>query len=227
MIAVLLALAASSLLKSRGSAQDLAFAQRAASHAAVMALYRHDFRELFPFFTNPAGGPVELASSNSPPVQAWFFDAPFYWNIALADGYYDGNHRSPFSNREHPGSAYNTWRYPIAFITRPAYWNTRTREPEPRQFAPTRGDEVRFPAAKALIVEYLISEQTTQSTHDFSTGRNAVAFTDGHAGSLRQYQLHDGGLDIRPPLWSDWSRWASWYHPFGITADGVYGRDAR
>ena len=227
-IVILLGLVASSLLKSQATAQDLISAQRAASHASVIAVYRHDFRELFPYFTNPAGGYVELTSVRSGSVQALYFDAPYYWNIALADGYYDGDPFTAFHNRGFRGAHYNTWRYPLAFITRPAYWDPLTRQAPPSQFAPTRGDEVRFTSSKALIVEYLTTEERSQSLSDFTTGSNAVAFTDGHAASLRQLTPYDPAYDVRPPdAFSPWSQTAFWFHPFGVTRNGVYGRDVR
>lgn len=218
-VTVLLALVAPSLLRSSASARDLDAVSKCAQHTQVLMLYRGDYLDVFPFLTDPSGATVSVQCCGFDAVEATYFDAAYYWNISLADTYYDGDCMSMFHARHQPGTRWNAWRYPLAFITRPEYWNQSLRLSPPQQFRPTFGSDVSFPSTKASVVEVLLEGHT---------GRSAVGFCDGRAARLSTLSPTDPALDVSPTgTFPTWERAVHWQSTFGVTRDGVRGRDVR
>jgi len=219
-VAILAALIAPALYGAREAGREAVAAGAAARHAAIISTYCADFRDSFPFFTDPLGGVVTIACSTAVIREAHFFDSPVRWNVALADSYYDGDCAGPFAARGRRSQTVgNTWRYPVAFTTLAAFWDESTRAAPPAQFGGTALSQVEHPSKKALVVEDLL---------DWMPGEPTAGFVDGHAGVIASFDaMNDAPVMPISLVYPRWAMPVTWLHHFGTTRHGIKGRDIR
>lgn len=174
------------------------------SHASTMTMYGGDHQDYLPAPTRPLPEPTTITSrSISRSYEAQYFEATYFWPLAMCDEYYPGSltakaFLSPFNEqyRELQGSQMIQTSYFLAcsFFADPAFYDPERREYFPSQLRATKAHEVSFPTDKALLAE----RERTESGP--SPGKYVLAsFCDGHAAdqSLGEAsdQYHEGTAD--------------------------------
>lgn len=194
-------------------------------HALTCSAYAADWYGSFPYFVDPKSpsGLTDLRCAGT--GFTWrtnYFGAPYSWNVALADGYYDGNHMHPsFYSPMHGdwGNVLSSYYYSASFLADPRYWNRATRT-GPRQWRAIRAHEVRFPSQKGALKAGVGLPLWPAASGPYS--RLPIAFVDGsgrdvQAQDLRAWYLEGDGT------------WPGSLHTAGTpvlhTLDGVHGRD--
>jgi len=196
------------------------------SHAQIFAAYTGDWKDTYPYFTTATA--TSSVVRNPARDIAWvvpFFGAHLSWHIALADGYYEGDHtsrafRPPSRGDVSPG--YTAYWYPCAFIASPAFWRPETRE-GPHQRGPTRVDQVLFSSSKALLVE---SDVVVPNEHVQLRPRINAACTDGSAADRDSALTHGTAYGGADGPWQG-AMHGAWWPPVHHTIGGVAGRDFR
>jgi prepilin-type N-terminal cleavage/methylation domain-containing protein len=190
LVGLLIALFGVQAQRVRSKARDAAELTSLRQHAAIFSQYSSDFKDLNPYYTNPAATASVVRSLSADIAVAVPYFSTHVWNIALADLYYDGNPRAPmFRSAHNPAQRWSVhaptdFQYPCTFIARPEYFNHSTRELPPRHFLPTRTADVLYPFKKALLVNNLHPDGTSYG----SDGSVRASFTDGHAQVVARSQ---------------------------------------
>jgi prepilin-type N-terminal cleavage/methylation domain-containing protein len=226
LVVVLVALVSPMLTRVRYGARESVSLSNLRQHSASVASYCGDFADQFPYFTDP-GATFSVVRCVSADVSATcrYFGASSYWWLGMADGYYDGNWRSPsFASPLNPNSR-TAPAYALActMLAAPEYFDPQTRMPPPSQLRSVKASEVVFPALKGELVD--------GSSFDpglLNGGREVnpfhAAFVDGHARRHRasdllpQMQTGDGPY---PEYGADFP----WVYAATHTLNGVRGRD--
>lgn len=222
-LAILVSLAARGAANVRRSALEQSALASVKSHLATFSMYAATYHEAHPFLVDPRHAVPTLWRCEGRGVEraAVFCDAIRFWNVPVADEFYSGDCFTPFRSawkREAAWHTWNVWRYPLAFVTDPTYWDLRTRTAAPAQFRATRIGEVRYPGAKVALVEDTLFLP--------STGAGAVGFSDGHAAARSTLRLSGSGDHANfGELEPIWAMGSDWYDPLGATRHGVRGRD--
>lgn len=222
LVVLIVALLIALLIPSLGHVRQIAFKTASAanirSHAAVMATYTNDFSEANPYLTDPhaqytvfRGGGINLTVG--------YFEVHAFWNIALADSYYNGS----VSNRSFgtPGHSATSseigYYYSCSFIARPEYWDPSTRSGV-GQWEVTRVHDVVFPGQKALLLDtYRWDSKRAVTDGVWQLGMFDGSVRDG-AGDRPGYAKGDGPGSSGFYHNSDWP-------PTMHTLNGVRGRD--
>jgi prepilin-type N-terminal cleavage/methylation domain-containing protein len=226
LIAVLVSLTLPGLRGSRESAVRATGLAYLRSHVAIMAQYSSDYKDSFPYFTDPTATTTVIRTARGDVVSLEYFAAFAYWNYALADGYYNGdpNDRSFYPGQSIAGGA-TTLSYGCCFIADPGFWNPRSRIGTAQLHA-TRLTSVRYPSKKALLSWFdtrLFEIPNDLIDPSWQTLPVGLGMVDGSAQSIPLhkvvygYQSGDGSILLSPHL-SD-------YPPALHTIDGIYGRD--
>lgn len=223
---------ASLMLPAIGQARDRARATvdmaNLRSHVGVFGVYANDWKDSFPYFTDPRATRTIIRTANGSIVQTPFFGAHAYWNYALADGYYGGDphHPSLYSPRIRSGAGH-LYYYGCSFIASPQYWNLRFRV-GPSQLAPTFQHQVTMPGQKSLFVFEAVESTPPRRVDDPLSLPDpqhevVLGMTDGSARTTRAAAVRrgvesgDGNLSLG---------WHNGDFPSAIhTLDGVRGRD--
>lgn len=195
LVAVLVSLLIPALGRTRLQARITKSQANAASHAKILTQYTADYRDLFPYFTDPnATKSVVRPSGRDIAVPGEYFDAFALWHIALADQYYAGLPSSPvFLDPVDPAAL--LYYYPCCFIARPEYWDPRQRLNGNVQWRPTRAADVLYPSQKSLISgDFFDTNGLAASRSSFvgfppSTDRIVLGAVDGHAAAFRRDAL--------------------------------------
>jgi hypothetical protein len=230
-IATLIGLLSIGLRSTRAGSQQAAMMALGRQHAAVLAMYTSGYRDQFPFLVDPwIDPPTMFVSSDGRTFDAKFCDTVYAWNIALADEFYGGDSRAGvFASRGHRRGYWANFAYPVTFTTRPEFWDLRSRQAAPIQFAPTTSAEVAWPSQKALVVEALLVEDPFGVEALGGAESPVVVFVDGHGASYSNVNPVNAGPGLPPHELVP--RWAlviePWFGPFNKTADGVRGRDVQ
>jgi prepilin-type N-terminal cleavage/methylation domain-containing protein len=224
-IAVVLAIVLPSLSRWRERAIDAERLSDARTHAAVFVQYQSDHKGFFPFVTDPTREvSVLMCKKLDITAAVRLFDVFQFWNVALADPYYEGDALSRsfrWRDSKHGGGA-TYMLYPCVFMAKPEYWNRETRTTLQEQAGPTSDADVRYPSAKIVLGEWLPDRLVSQSDQ---TGR-PMGFVDGHASVVRQTSLTARGPEDRGyPFYSSTPSLSLFQ--FFFTLDGVRGRDVK
>ena len=226
LVAVLVALLLPSIADVRQRSRRLASASNLRSHATIFGSYVGDWHDIHPFFTSPAAtSSVVRNPSRSIAIVVPYFGAHCTWHIALADGYYNGDHTSKAfrpPGREDIGPGWTAYSYPCTFIASPAYWRYEERE-GPHQRVPTRADQVVFTSAKALLVE---SDVIVPDEVQTLRPRVLAATVDGAAEERLSSQVNGEWYASGDGPWHG-AMHGSWWPPLHHTIGGVMGRDFR
>jgi prepilin-type N-terminal cleavage/methylation domain-containing protein len=226
LVAVLVALVSPSLSRVHLGAREAGTLSNLRQHAGVFASYGSEFADMFPYVTDPrATYSVVRCPSAGVSTTSRYFGAGTYWWLALSDGYYNGNWRSPaFGSPLNPRSrTAPSYVMACSLIASPEYYNPATRTAPPEQLRPVRNGEVLFPHAKGILVDgSLFSPQALNGGRE--TNPFYAAFADGHARRhnasdlLPQMQTGDGPY---PDHGADFP----WITAATHTLNGVRGRD--
>lgn len=195
LVAVLVSMLIPSLGRVQLEARITKSKANASSHAKIVTQYTADYREIFPYFTDPAATKSVVRSrSGDVAVTGEYFDAFALWHIALADQYYDGQSNSPtFLDPIDPERL--LYFYPCSFIARPEYWDPSLRLDGRSQWLPTRVSDVLYPSQKSLISGDFFNTRGHSEGRDLNYGfppaanRIVLCAVDGHAGVFRRRDL--------------------------------------
>lgn len=231
-VAMLIALAGPWFSAARNRSRDLVSLANLRSHAGTFGAYAADYREHFPYFTDPhATYSVVRVPSRGIAIRTPYFVAHAVWNIALAEQYYDGEYRHasffyPGLAGGWPGddkaSTFTDYYYGCVFLAAAAYWNSTTRT-GPEQWGPTAHPQVLYPGQKAVLIEVYPWLAGGAAGEGDGTG---VGFVDGSARRLRKASFGPGyprGDGPYRPASIHLGPWPQTLH----TLDGVRGRDVR
>ncbi|MFN0131517.1 MAG: type II secretion system protein [Phycisphaerales bacterium] len=217
----LVALAMPSLARGRHSARGVSTTSNLRSLSMAMASYHSDWKDLYPVLTDPkATISIIRCESAGVAVRAVYFDASLYWNVGLADQYFQG----AWSSRAY-GSAWDrggprvaaTLQWGCSFVADPDYYVPRARRPPPAQLRPVRASEVLFPSAKGLATAAVPWELF---------GEVYSSMVDGHAGQFQQKDLN-GDISSADGAFIAYSYHPRADKPMTHTLHGVRGRDLR
>ena len=180
-VSVLIALTLPRFAEFRYQANYAVALARLGQHSAVITMYTSDHRSFFPYLSdpdNPFKNPIPWSGGL---IRTHYFGVFNCWNVALADMYYGGragdpSFESPFRPAALRGSLYTDYFYANVYLARPEFWTTYSRI-GPSQWAPTRAEEVVFPARKSLLV----FGPDGIFNVDFNRWTGALAFVDGSA----------------------------------------------
>ncbi|MGH7242352.1 MAG: type II secretion system protein [Phycisphaerales bacterium] len=221
-IGVLLAMFVPNLGYFRQRAQRTSMTARLQQHAAVFSTYTSDYKDFWPFFTDPEAS-YSIVRGPGLTLKARYFDADSTWHVALGEKTYGQHWGNPVFwdfNQKSPSFVTNL-RYSSAFLADPAFWSAETRT-GPAQWRATKAAEVQFPSAKALMVSlgsFGTSGMSVDLTHSTSV---LSSFVDGSATEVPLAQMTPG----YPRGNGDWPGSSlSGPVPGLTTVDGVRGRD--
>jgi len=232
LIAILVSLSLPSLARIRERGRTTVSLSNLAGHSAIATMYANDFKSLMPYATTPRPGEVSVVRclSRRIAVRGNYFSMTGLWHIALADGYYDGNpwHKSLASpiNYYRVGTDVpmlgSDYLYACSFLASPEYYNDTTHMLPPRQLRAVRIDEVLFPSAKFVFLDYASSGINSMSL--IPTG-----FSDGHAAAttFQDDLMYQGGDSGDPNVFIPYGGHFPGKLPLPHTVDGVRGRDTR
>lgn len=194
------------------------------SHASIFTAYAGDFRDTMPAATYPTGLSIIRCPSQGIAVKAKYFDMARLWQIALADGYYNGDPSSmsfrsplnPYSKGVGRLIETDYW-YACSFLASPEFYNETTRALLPQQLRAVRLGEVVFPGAKSLLAEYALSWGPP--------GAAWTAYTDGHAdeSTVVTELTHKSGDGAQSYDYN--GHFPADSYPLLHTENGVRGRD--
>lgn len=232
LLGILVSLMIPILSRSRDRAREMVVLSDLRTHASTFTQYTNDYRDYFPYAVHPEGTTILRCPSRGVAWPIEYFQFVKYWQIFMADLYYDGDlfsrsFMSPFESQVSPDEwqfGWTSYMYPCVFFTRPEYWDPYTRREPTSQFGATRGAEVVFPAMKSMMVEYTFGRPEAPG----STGkRRFVSFVDGHAQAATQREslvmnAGDGTIDVIVQYLGHFP--GQWW-PFQHTLYGVRGRD--
>jgi type II secretory pathway pseudopilin PulG len=220
LVTLLLTLSLPSIASARRSAVESRSIANLRSHAAVFQMYCADWRDLFPYFTDPAARYTTLPNG----VSIEYFRATYYWHVALADGYYESrrSHDSFYPNSRVKGSRVTPYWYSQVLIADPRYWNPRSRT-GPGQWRPVAQSEALFPAGKVLLANSL-TELSVLRPYFYSPPavRVETCAVDGSASVRVSPRFHPGYSVSGNP-----NGGALPYVAGSCTLDGARGRDYR
>ncbi len=237
-LALVLALLLPALQASRREAQNAVSEANLRTHAQIFALYSADWREVFPYVTDPRLPETTLrVESRGWQMNIKYFEAFNFWNWGLADGYYGGD---PFHPSFYPPAywpahgvdapppyAWSGYYLGCSFLADPNFWNPSTRTGQ-TQWRPVRTDEVLYPSRKGLLIAAYPLEA------DFHAKGLVDSWPDLRATFARvDSSLARVGLGaILPPMESGDGVWdppagyhGGWWFPILHTLDGARGRD--
>lgn len=200
-------------------------------HSAIFAMYNNDWDDRFPFFAKPLPSRTTLTCEKwGPqwPIEFYYFGSNIWWNMALCDGYYDGDGFSHvFRHPAQRGRGYPiAWSYACCFIASPEYWNQATRMAPPAQLRPTRQPDVLHPALKILLT----SRWDAYAAQADPRLPHLLAFVDGHAAAIKPDRIVAGvptGDGLFPGYTEDGLGLPDPGLPGQHTIDGVRGIDVR
>ncbi len=226
LVAVLVSLLLPSIADVRQRSRRLVSASNLRSHATILGSYVGDWRDTYPYFTSPsATASVVRNPSRDIGLVVQYFGAHFTWHVALADGYYSGDHTSKAfrpPGREDIAPGHTAYWYPCTFIASPAYWRYEERE-GPHQRVPTRADQVVFTSAKALLVE---SDVVVPDEVQTLRPRVLAATVDGAADERPSSQVNGEWYASGDGPWHG-AMHGGWWPILHHTIGGVTGRDFR
>ena len=215
-IGLLIALLAPHLRGVRTRAERTIALSRLAEHGRAFAAYTGDFRDTWPYLTDPkATYTVFRAPGIDIGVQYWMVYT--WWHVPMSELVYKTSWRDDVfrnSRRDPPG--HTPFWYSCAFLADPGFF-TKGRTGRD-QWRATRVDEVLFPSRKALVIN-----SSGWESENFASQDLPMVFADGSAEqvprSLTTSWHYDGtgtwnpgGLFVLPI-------------PGMTTAEGVRGRD--
>lgn len=226
LIALLVSLALPALGRARAAAREHAATQTIRQLNASLALYTHDYAELYPFFATPGKpfGPIEFRGFN---VGGQYFQTQrWYWASAVVPDYFSP--RTAIEPVEYAENLKDMRGYP-EWIVASLYHVTSTMFAHPefwrgdrnavslddlRHLRPTRAAMVRFPAQKGIMAQDLAGGRGTPA--GLTT---AVAAGDASARQVNWKGL-DRSLVVKRP-------WGAAQVPIASTRDGLAGFDWR
>ena len=188
-IAVLIGITLPAISSVRNRAKYAVSISNLRTHAQAITAYTTDNSDGFPYFTVP-GELVEIDNPPFPVGRLQYFDMHRAWHLGLARDYYALNHtaeifRSP-RTRE-PGEldiVFADYFYPCAFIASPQYWTAEGRREGPSQLVATSANQVRYPSAKAVMVESRPYLDEVRVPADVLRTSLPMSFVDGSAAAL-------------------------------------------
>lgn len=149
MIGLLIVLTLPSIRTVRERARSMGEAAVLRQHAVIFATYSTDYKDYFPYFTDPNATQTVLWIDDRPfPIE--YFHAHVNWPIALV-GYYDDNYyHASFNPADALRAPISMYWYAATMIARPEFWNLTTRTGSD-QWRGVRTDEVPFSQYKGLF----------------------------------------------------------------------------
>ncbi|GJQ30088.1 MAG: hypothetical protein HBSAPP03_19720 [Phycisphaerae bacterium] len=225
----LIALLLPSLSNVRRGGRETVSLSNLRQHAATLAAYAGEHRDLFPYLTDPnATWSVIRCESAGIVVTARYFEAAEVWWIGLADGYYNGNWRSPTfrSPLEPPEVTGGSYVLSCTTYALPEYFTSENRLDPPSQLRPVTLTSVLFPSAKGVLTDGSC-DNADGGTYERDTARFMAALADGHAAAFDA--ARHLGPQLGPgdgPYLAYGAHWP-WWVPMTHTYAGVRGRDVR
>lgn len=223
-VALLVALLLPSLGSVRSSARDVVAMSRMRQHASVFTVYSLDWDDYSPYQVHP-DATTNIFRGGGLVWEVEYFWATEFWQIGIADAYYDGAVYSKVFRHPDARESYISFRMTSSFLADPRYW-VEAAERDTSLWRGVRVTETRFPSQKAWLVEFHPIRGIPVGVGNDANSKKGVglAFVDGHAGRF------DGTELITPLQYGDGyvPYWRSRIGFFGMhTPKGVHGRDTR
>lgn len=232
-IAILVGISIPAMSFVRNRAKESVSFSNLRTHAHAITAYTVDNSDSFPYFTVPG----ELVEIDNPPFlvgNLQYFDMHRVWHLGLAWDYYSLNHtdeifRSPRTREAGElDLVFADYFYPCAFIASSQYWTAEGRLNGPSQFVGTSANQVRYPSAKAVMVESRPYLDEVRVPADVLRTSLPMSFVDGSAEGLgvrsriNGYERGDGYVNAQYGA-VHYNNYLDGLHTVG----GVEGRDKR
>jgi prepilin-type N-terminal cleavage/methylation domain-containing protein len=224
LIAILSALVIPSLSGVRRAARRVADHADLRTHATIMSAYTNDYRDVFPFTTDPDATYTVRRHPTGYTIEIVYFGGSNSWHWPLLDGYYAEDLRgSTFAaNGDDDDYPFTSYWYAASFLARPEFWNEETRT-GPNQWRSNAQGDVAFPSAKGILFNQLSMFPDPDEAID-NLRRVDVAFVDGSVRAVAWDALS-------PPYFRGEGNWQGSWFGSGLrvmhTIDGTRGRDVR
>ena len=220
---VLVALLVPGVASVRNSAIDAASQANLRTHAQIVSIYAIDHNDRAPYFADP-DATFSVVRAHGRTIVFEYFGSSEIWPYALVDNYYHIGLDDGMKIFARPGPQMPVYQYSPTMITRPQFWNDRTRSVG--QLRPVRLSEITYPSAKAVFLEWDpergLPIWAMENMH--RNERWALALVDG---SARRF---DRSAMVRPYPRGEGTSHGARFN-FGIvgmhTVDGILGRDVR
>ncbi len=222
-IAVLVAILVPGVASVRNSAIDAASLANLRTHAQIVSVYAVDHNDRAPYFADP-DATFSVVRAHGRTIVFEYFGSSEIWPYALVDQYYQFGLDDGMGIFARPGPEVPVYQYSPTMITRPQFWNDRTRSVG--QLRAVRLSETRYPSAKAVFLEWDPQRGLPIWTmeHMHRNERWAFALVDG---SARRF---DRAAMVRPYPRGEGTSHGARFN-FGIvgmhTVDGILGRDVQ
>ncbi|QOJ00554.1 MAG: DoxX family protein [Phycisphaeraceae bacterium] len=232
LVGLLVALVAPSIGRAREHARHAASLSNLRHHAAITTAYATDWSDSAPYGVSPES-PISVLRCPSRGIAAAvrYFDFNIYWNISLAEGYYDADpwsraFRSPALIGPIPAFPTPTTSYALSctFLASPEHYNLSTRQIPPIGFRAVRLHEVLFPGHKSFHADRWVGKDQGRERPRFPSP-TLVGFVDGHAERIDNPQESDPGDGRLTLLDYNGHHLGRFEFPYLHTFDGVRGRD--
>lgn len=223
-VGLLLSLLVPAVRATRDAARDVSSLANLRTHGQVFQMYAGDSDDWLPQFADPAATQSVVRGSGIA-IAFRYFEAVVWWPIFLSDSYYGGSALTSdaFVHPASPEGEFCDYIMSSALLAAPPYWDAESRT-GPEQWGGCRVTQVRFPGAKALLVEWHPLQSVpvpTASGDRLSVGLGLID------GSARRF----GEPDLVRPYFRGDGDWPGSYQSIGMygmhTPGGWLGRDVR
>lgn len=233
LVGLLLTLSVSHLALVRDRARTSVNLSNLRQHAAILSVYTSDYAGAFPQLAEPVAT-FSVIRCESAGIAALlpYFHQTRYWNVGLADGYYNGAWSARFFQSPWVRESRMETSYEMActMIADPRFFHYDTRVEFPTQLRTVRLSEVLFPAHKSLLVARESVDSRNPASGVYTAHQRAssdVGFVDGHAASPAPGQAIRQMYNLDGPFSQQLGGHAGYGLPMTHTTDGVRGRDVR
>jgi len=220
LVGILVGLTAPALSRAKFSARRAASLSNLQSHVRVFASYLNDSRDVYPYLTDPSAT-FSVLRCGDLAVPVVYFEAAAFWNIGVADAYYNGDcHSAAFNPPGLPGLPGTLYYYSSSFLSAPEFWNPQTRI-GPAQWRAVRAGEVIFPSLKGVLWNRAAFPGVSVGT--YRTDLAEAAMVDGSALAASPSTFLPGYRNGEGPY--PGTHQSGYGLPVLHTVDGVRGRD--
>ncbi len=232
-LAILIALSIPAIGHFRESARDAQSISNLRQHAGVFASYTASHDDQWPLLIPPNQETIDLGG----PEPRHYFEQFWLWHVFMARDHYDTNSWNQiFFDPRSSETGHTDYHYSQAFVADPLFWNPATRL-DRSQRRSTRVSEVRYPAAKSLLLHH--PRIMEFDSIDARTGAEVyrvvplpwvfLAATDGSSQRTHAWRIAPGYFSPNGVIPSDGTHsrmnFVNQAAPGTWTVDGVRGRD--
>lgn len=155
-IAVLIGIALPALGHFKREAHRASILTYLRQHAATIQMYAHDWNDSVPAIVRSYDQPYRIeGGGQTANLLSLYFETADFWNIALADGYFNGRLQGPDlqTEPERSGAIWSNLTMSASLLASPTYWTRQRDTTSLHQLGPVRMGMCTFPTAKVMMLD--------------------------------------------------------------------------